>query len=67
MANTRTAASTVNAAAMGKLTVTTKPIATIVATHGGSTFQTDMFCRVKTALEVAVMRLVNVPGIRSAK
>jgi hypothetical protein len=35
--------------------------------HGGITFQTDMFWRVKTALEVAVIRLVNVPGIRSAK
>ena len=38
-----------------------------VAMHGGKTFQTDMFCKVKTALEVAVIRLVNVPGIRSAK
>jgi len=27
----------------------------------------DMFCKVKTALDVAVMRLVNVPGMRSAK
>src|SRR5262249_31233879 len=35
-----------------------------VAMHGGMTFQTDMFCKVKTAFEVAVMRLVNVPGIR---
>jgi hypothetical protein len=52
---------------MGKLTVTTKPIATIVATQGGSTFQTAMFCRVNTALEVAVMRLVKVPGISRAK
>jgi hypothetical protein len=38
-----------------------------VAMHGGKTFQTDMFCKVKTAFEVAVIRLVNVPGIRSMK
>ncbi len=52
---------------MGTLTVTTKTMATTVAMQGGKTFQTDMFCKVKTALDVAVIRLVNVPGIRSAK
>ena len=35
--------------------------------QGGMTFHIDMFCKVKTALDVAVMRLVNVPGMRSAK
>jgi hypothetical protein len=52
---------------MGTLTVTTKAMAINVAMHGGKTFQTDMFCKVKTAFEVAVSRLVNVPGIRSMK
>ena len=45
----------------------TKAIAATVAAHGGSTFQTNMFSPVKTALEVAVTRLVSVPGMRSAK
>jgi len=67
MANTKIPASAINAAAMGALTVTTNAIAISVAMHGGRTFQTDMFCKVKTALEVAVIRLVNVPGIRSMK
>ncbi len=67
MANTKIPASAINAAAMGTLTVTTKAMATTVAMQGGKTFQTDMFCKVKTALDVAVIRLVNVPGIRSAK
>ena len=52
---------------MGRLTVDTKAIAATVATHGGSTFQTNMFSPVNTALDVAVMRLVSVPGSRSAK
>ena len=38
MATTRMAASTSNVAAMGKLTVTTNPIATSVATQGGVAF-----------------------------
>ena len=53
--------------AIGRLTVATKPIAATVAAHGGSTFQTNMFSMVKIALEVAVMRLVSMPGCRSAK
>jgi hypothetical protein len=57
----------INTAAMGTLTVTTKAMAMTVAMQGGMTFHTDMFCKVKTALDVAVIRLVNVPGIRSAK
>ena len=57
----------INTAAMGTLTVTTKAMAMSVAMQGGMTFHTDMFCKVKTALDVAVIRLVNVPGIRSAK
>ena len=52
---------------MGRLTVATKPIAMTVAMQGGMTFQTDMFCSVNTALDVAVIRLVKVPGMRSAK
>ncbi len=67
MAATKIPAMAINAAAMGALTVTTKAMAITVAMHGGKTFQMDMFCKVKTALEVAVIRLVNVPGIRSAK
>jgi hypothetical protein len=47
--------------------VHTSAIAASVAAHGGSTFQTNIFSPVKTALEVAVMRLVSVPGRRSAK
>ena len=42
-------------------------MATTVAAHGGMTFQTNMFSSVKTAFEVAVIRLVKVPGMRSAK
>ena len=38
-----------------------------VAAHGGSTFHTNMFSMVNTALEVAVMRLDRTPGRRSAK
>ena len=41
--------------------------AATVAAHGGRTFQTNMFSAVNTALEVAVTRLVNVPGRRSEK
>ena len=36
-------------------------------TMGGSTFQASMFSSVKTALLVAEIRLVSVPGCRSAK
>ena len=57
---------TINPAAIARLTV---PISDRgdVAMHGGNTFQTNMFSTVKTALEVAVMRLVSVPGSRSEK
>ena len=44
-----------------------KAIEPAVAMHGGNTFQTNMFSTVNTALEVAVMRLVSMPGSRSAK
>ena len=67
MVITRMPARTISIAAIGRLTVPTNMIATKVAMHGGNTFQTNMFSRVKTALDVAVIRLVNVPGIRSAK
>ncbi len=58
---------TANTAAICGLTVMTKAIATKVAAHGGNTFQMNMFSIVYTAFEVAVMRLVNMPGSRSAK
>ena len=54
-------------AAIGTLTVATKPIAASVAAQGGNTFHIDMFSTVKTAFEVAVTRLVSMPGSRSAK
>ena len=34
---------------------------------GGITFQTNMFSTVNTAFDVAVMRLVSMPGSRSEK
>jgi hypothetical protein len=64
---TKTPASTVNAPAIARLTLAMKMMATTVAAHGGITFQTNMFSSVKTAFEVAVIRLVKVPGMRSAK
>ena len=67
MTNTMTPAMTDSPAAIGTLTVATRKIAATVATQGGSTFQTNMFSTVKTALDVAVMRLVSVPGRRSEK
>src|SRR6188474_1394774 len=54
-------------AAMPQLTVATRAIAQIVAMQGGSTFHTSMFSTVKSAFDVAVMRLVSVPGERLAK
>ena len=53
--------------AIGTLMVHTSAIAATVAAHGGSTFHTNMFSAVKMAFEVAVTRLVSVPGRRSAK
>ena len=52
---------------IGRLTVPISAIAEIVAMHGGSTFQTNMFSTVNTAFDVAVMRLVSIPGRRSEK
>ncbi len=46
MTSTNTPASTVNDAAIGRLTVTTKAIAASVAMHGGSTFHMNMLCTV---------------------
>ena len=54
-------------AAIGRLMVQTSAIAATVAAQGGSTFQTNMFSTVNTAFEVAVTRLVSMPGRRSAK
>ena len=53
--------------AIGRLMVQTSAIAATVATQGGNTFQTNMFSAVKTAFDVAVTRLVSMPGRRSAK
>ena len=58
---------TIRPAAIGRLTVPIRLIAAIVAMHGGSTFQTNMFSTVKIAFEVAVIRLVSMPGSRSEK
>ena len=57
----------VKVAAIGTLIVSTKAIAATVATQGGSTFHMNMFSAVNMALEVAVTRLVNMPGSRSEK
>ena len=54
-------------AAIVRLTVPISAIAAMVAMQGGNTFQTNMFSTVNTALEVAVIRLVSIPGSRSAK
>src|SRR5437879_2863938 len=58
---------TLSAADMEGLTVPIRKIAVTVAMHGGKTFQTNMFSTVKTAFEVAVIRLVSMPGSRSEK
>ena len=52
---------------IGRLMVQTSAIAATVATHGGNTFHMNMFSAVKTAFDVAVTRLVSMPGRRSAK
>ena len=54
-------------AAIATLIVATNAIAATVAAHGGNTFHIDMFSTVNTAFDVAVTRLVNIPGKRSAK
>src|SRR3979411_1025439 len=56
---------TIRPADIGKLTVPISAIAAIVAMQGGSTFQTNIFSTVKTAFDVAVIRLVSIPGNRS--
>ena len=60
-------AMTIKPADIGMLTVPIRRIAETVAMHGGNTFQTNMFSTVKTAFDVAVMRLVSIPGRRSVK
>ena len=60
-------ATTTKPADIGRLTVPIRAIAATVAMQGGNTFQTNMFSTVKTALDVAVMRLVSIPGSRSEK
>ena len=67
MIKTMTPATMVRPAAIGTLTVNTKAIAAMVATQGGNTFHMNIFSPVNTALDVAVTRLVKVPGMRSAK
>ena len=52
---------------IGRLTLPNKVLSVMVAIQGGNTFQTNMFSTVKTALDVAVMRLVSIPGNRSEK
>ena len=53
--------------AIGRLIVQTSVMAATVAAQGGNTFQTNMFSAVNMAFEVAVTRLVSMPGSRSAK
>ena len=60
-------AMTISPADIARLTVPISRIAETVAMHGGNTFQTNMFSTVNTALDVAVMRLVSMPGSRSEK
>jgi hypothetical protein len=67
MATTITLPATLSTPAIEGLTVVTRAIAETVARHGGSTFHTNMFSIAKTALEVAEMRLVSVPGSWSLK
>ena len=62
-----TAATSARTPAICRLMVDTSAIAATVAAHGGSTFQMNMFSAVNTAFDVAVTRLVSVPGRRSAK
>ena len=58
---------TTSTPAMAGLTVSTTMMAPSVAMQGGSTLHTNMFSMVKTAFDVAVIRLVNVPGSRLKK
>ena len=67
MATTTITATTTSTAAIGPLTVSTKAIAPTVPAQGGSTFHTNMFSTVYTAFDVAVTRLVSMPGSRSMK
>ena len=61
------AATTIRPADIAGLTVPISRIAEMVAMHGGITFHTIMFSTVNTAFDVAVMRLVSMPGSRSEK
>ena len=67
IATTSVAATKVSPPAISGLTVQINTTDPKVATHGGMTFHTNMFSIVKTAFDVAVMRLVSVPGRRSVK
>ena len=67
MVSTITPPATARHAAIGRLMVATKPMAASVAAQGGNTFHIVMFSTVNTAFEVAVTRLVSMPGSRSAK
>ena len=60
-------ATTISPPAIGGLTVPISAMAATVEIQGGNTFQTNMFSTVNTALDVAVMRLVSMPGSRSEK
>ncbi len=60
-------AMTISPADIARLTVPISSMAETVAMHGGNTFQTNMFSTVNTAFDVAVMRLVSMPGRRSEK
>ena len=61
------AATTTKTAAILTLTVVRNAIAPTVAAQGGKTFHMNMFSIWNTAFDVAVTRLVSMPGNRSAK
>ena len=67
MTTITSAATMIRPAAMSKLTVRDQRDRAHVAMQGGSTFHTSMFSTVNSALEVAVMREVSVPGERRAE
>ena len=60
-------ATAANANAIAGLTVPISPIASNTARIGGSTVQAAVFSVWNTALDVAVIRLAIVPGMRSEK
>jgi hypothetical protein len=67
IANTMMQAIAISPADIAGLTVPMSRSAETVAIQGGITFHIIMFSTVKTAFDVAVIRLVSIPGKRSEK